>query len=434
MTALAVCVLCILLLPACRSEDMEQEAAVRFFVGGELAACQQVTVGECPQKFQPDLRGASFAGWLSAEGEPVAPETTAVYADTDYYARVYPSLSKHVPFLFADETGSIRPDDSLTGEDLRTALLVLAAEGAERYFPQLPEGYAEIDARSLHAILEAFFDSGEVSRAFGEKNDGMVSRARFVGIMNRLLRREEETVALTEPSELPKDLRPDRQDVADIMEASLPHTQDLDGFSWQDALLHLTWEPGFVHIDGWLYYAEETGKLVCNTQVNGLWFGEDGRYSSGDEELDVLVAGLLEEIITQNPDQEPIDWLYQAYAYCRDEIFYVPRDLLNFGETGWEPEMGKAALQDGVGNCYGYAGAFCMLARGLGYDAWGVSGFALEDRGPHGWVEIQIDGTNYVFDPEVERQYMAKRDDLNLFCMTYSKADGWLYIRPKRAE
>lgn len=249
--------------------------------------------------------------------------------------------------------------------------------------------------------------------------------------MNSLLDRDTEELLIPEEGALlPRDLDLTRSDSAALLEACLPHHGDPQGLPMAEAILEMPWQPGFTNLGGFLYLADESGRLLRSEAYQSLTFGPDGRLTSGDPELDDTVAEILNQIICANPDGTRMEWLEESYRYCRDRIVYVPRDLLDFGAEGWENEIGKAALRELAGNCYGYAAAFCLLARGLGYDAWCVSGLALENRGSHGWVEMELDGTLYVFDPEVEHQYMASREDLDLFKMDYYHASGWLYIRP----
>ena len=83
----------------------------------------------------------------------------------------------------------------------------------------------------------------------------------------------------------------------------------------------------------------------------------------------------------------------------------------------------------GKGNCYVMAATFCEMARLLGYDARQISGFvplgdqsAGQNYGPHSWVEIDIDGTTYVFDPD-----FTNETGRNGFMITYGQSGTWRY-------
>lgn len=408
---------------------------VRFLAGGQVVSEQRVETGACPAAVEPALEGLTVAGWQDAAGRTVTPEETAVTADTDYTALAYPDLSNHEPYLFPEENGLIRPEDALLADEFAQALYVLAAEGAQRYFPGIPAGPVEITAGQLRQVLAHFFpqEALEASLA-GLDGDASVTRGDFARIMNPLLGRGAgETVILSDDTGIPMDLGTDRQDYADVLEACLAHSPADEGQPLEEAVWELRREPGFFNLGGWLYYAGETGAIVRDTDIGRLHFGPDGRYTCGDGELDALVADILAEIISQNPEGERIDWLRSAFEYSRDSFFYLRKDPIAFGATGWEIEYAKTMLTGGHGNCYNYAAVFWALARGLGYDARAISGTMTVTNQPHSWVEIEMDGQPYIFDPEEEMAYRTKRDifDKDMFMVTYAEGVYWDYVRPE---
>ena len=182
------------------------------------------------------------------------------------------------------------------------------------------------------------------------------------------------------------------------------------------------YEEGLVNLGGFLYRADENGLFLMDAEADGLYYGPDGRYTSGSEELDGLVAAVLEPICAEYTERE--DMLRAAYEYVRDEFTYLRRNYYETGETGWETEEAITMLSTGRGNCYNYAAAFWALARGLGYDAEAVSGEISRRGQPHGWV--MIDGLYY--DPETEMTY--RRDhmyDRDMFAMDEARASQWSY-------
>ena len=104
--------------------------------------------------------------------------------------------------------------------------------------------------------------------------------------------------------------------------------------------------------------------------------------------------------------------LHALYLYITGGKFhYLRRSAYEPGETGWENAEAKSMLTEEKGNCYNFAASFCLLARCVGYDAVVYSGTIYgqpvewqsypPDR-PHGWVEINIDGFDYIFDPDMQ--------------------------------
>ena len=72
----------------------------------------------------------------------------------------------------------------------------------------------------------------------------------------------------------------------------------------------------------------------------------------------------------------------------------------------------------------------CQLARALGFDACVYSGTIGIADSEHGWVEMDIDGQTYVFDPEMEMAFWTDQyQTIDMFMMTYEEAARWHYTR-----
>ena len=174
---------------------------------------------------------------------------------------------------------------------------------------------------------------------------------------------------------------------------------------------------GFLLDKGYLYAVDEEGELLHDTYVGVLYFREDGRYTSGSEDLDRLVAG----VIRKNTDEKMsrMELLRALYLYTRDNIKYVGfgnhEDSYKpaHGADGWMVESAIYALENGKGNCYHFASTFAALARGVGFQAYAASGLIGSEDQEHGWVEIVDDsGKVWYSDPETEyaRSYWMKQE------------------------
>ena len=87
-------------------------------------------------------------------------------------------------------------------------------------------------------------------------------------------------------------------------------------------------------------------------------------------------------------------------------------------------------LRTGRGNCYCYAGIFCLLARQLGYDAKAIAGSTNWDPRPHAWVEIEFDGVPYIFDTEMEMASKGKYGKDHFYMLSYDiEATLWPYTK-----
>lgn len=441
---LVLVLVCICLLWGCRTTPPEPATeptipsyTVQFMVAGEEYTSQQVRQGSTPAAVVPEIKNCRFAEWLDESGAAVVPEELSVSGNVTYYAKCYPDLSSHVPYLFVDENGFLRPDDSLIVAEMTKAFAALASESMEAFSPifiGLPKSEEPVTGQVLHNCLTVLFPEDAVQRAMSLVSGETVTRGDFATVMNVLTQRSLETsVSLSSQAEMPLDLSADHEMCAALMEASLDHSHGPNAISWDAAAKSLKRAPGFMNLNGWLYYVNESGTVIRNAQVGQLTFGVDGRYTSSDPELDTTVAGILADIIAKNPNAPRIDLLRRAFEYSRDSFTYLRRSAYEFGAAGWEIEDAKKMFDTAKGNCYNFAASFWALARGLGYEAKCISGTMTRTDQPHSWVEIVMeDGKPYIFDPQMEYAYVHERDifDKDMFMVTYAAGAWWNYKRP----
>ena len=144
--------------------------------------------------------------------------------------------------------------------------------------------------------------------------------------------------------------------------------------------------------------------------------------------LDALVQETLSGLIDESMDQT--EMLRAIYDYTVDNFTYLKGSLYDFRDTSWLNDEAYGMLSTGYGNCYGYAAALCQLARALGFDACVYSGKIGIADSEHGWVEMDIDGQTYVFDPEMEMAFWKDQyQTIDMFMMTYEEAARWHYTR-----
>lgn len=350
-----------------------------------------------------------------------------VYSDKEY-----PSLSKHSAFLFVDNEQKLGVHKALTVSDLTLALNALNEKDGE--FSANTDESVAVSYEQLNSVLNKMFDSETVSAVFG--GSATVKRVDFaIGMCTLLGRGTNEKIEYSQLS-LPKDLTFSTKDLAYLLEASIEHTVSLNGKLWTEVDIPTGLNPGFANIDGYLYYVKDNGCLLKNEKKGLLQFGADGRYTTGDKELDATVAEVLNEIITANPDASRIELLREAFDYSYEKFSYGNRyandgnhNVYDLGHTGWEVKDAKNMFKLKEGNCYCFAAVFWALARGLGYDARAVAGTCLKDFQPHGWVIIKMDGADYIFDPEWQWAYINehKKFDKDMFKISLEKAKWWNY-------
>lgn len=412
-------------------QTQPRQYAVRFVLGQQTLSMQMVQEGQTPDIPQINPQGYVFDRWVNENGETVDEGDMKISAETVFTAVLYPDLTTHRPYLFCQENGEIRPADTLTGQELSQALNALAVKPAVLTELTLPKGEEQITGKTLMGVLQQCFNDKALQNITVEE-DAPVTRGAFAQIINTLLNRAG-NVVLAEGQTLPMDNPLHTEQGKAILEACLEHTHEDTGLPIDRAVLNMPWQPGFTNVAGWLYYADENGKLLVNGALGTLTFGADGRYISGSEELDEIAAELVFSFMEENPDADRETLLMKAFEYTRDTFTYVNRGLLEVGQTGWEAEKALQMFEKKSGNCYNFAAAFWVLARFLGYDATCYSGRCLSNAGEHGWVDIVMDGKTYIFDPQLAwREATGGRENWgeDMFKVPEYLWHQWRYIYP----
>ena len=422
IAAALICLLLVCLVAGCGTQPSRQ-VTVTYCFNGQVLHSVQLAAGTCPEVYSLDVEGAFFDGWEDAAGQLVDPATIPAQSNLRYNAVITPELTVHGAYLQLDGQGNVRPDSVLTADELCYALETLSAPAAREYFPVLPKGSAPVEAQALSAILQRFFGKTTVI-----EGNGPVTRAQFASAMHQLLGRADDEALVMEDSSIPADLYMEHPQLVALLEASVPHSLAQDGIHWSELDLTTKSEPGFLNIDGYLYYVQEDRHFLRDGKVGKLKFGADGRYTSGDSELDDMVAQILKTIVEENPNADRMELLRAAYEHSHMDYKYLRRDPYGTGDRGWEIEDAKTMISKGKGNCYNFAAIFWALARGLGFEARAVAGTCTSTNQPHGWVIIAIDGADYFFDPEWQYAYRERgENDHDMFMIPMSKINYWKY-------
>lgn len=197
---------------------------------------------------------------------------------------------------------------------------------------------------------------------------------------------------------------------------------ELDGKKYitrADGLIDLS-HSGMTDISGAMYYFNEDGSMLTNGSIGYLYFGENGKYTCGNSELDALVDAALAKCT--NSGMQKWEKLRASYLYLRDNCKYLSRSHHPRGSTAFVEESATFMFKNLRGNCYCYASCFLLMARRLGYeDAYIVSGGVGTKNSDHAWVMIG----SKIFDPELEYAYRyryATKRYYNLYDMAPNAA------------
>lgn len=396
---------------------------VEFWNGDEMVDEQELLWGETP--LTPSIWAARVVGWTDETGASVDPEAVSVSGDAKYYAQVSPRVNADAVFLFADEQGLLRPEELFTRGDAALAVAALSPEEALSIYP-MPEGEAVAEPMlrtEFLALLCALFNEEYASlqmQAVCPYESETITRGIAANVICSLLG----------PIEVPEGA----------------YYPDVGPYAWgRDAILRAAGasertsedfaamaKDEYLWLDGYLYALDEEGYFITG-EYNGLQFDGNGRFTSGDAELDRYVAETLVEYV--QPDRPRLEDLRAVYYHVKNDFQYLTRNYYASGETGWENQEALTLFTTGKGNCYCYAGLFRSLARGLGYNAVCYSGTMGNQDQPHAWTEITLeDGSVYICDPEIEMNYWwvaAMKNDASLytnnFMMPIESSAGWNY-------
>lgn len=399
---------------------------------------------------EQEVTRAELAQMLSAVTAD-APSSAPAFYDVPRDAWYAPAVQKAAGLgLMSGTDGAFRPNDSATRAECAAALALLLpydAWSGMQTFPDVPTGhwaYLPIARTAAYGLFR-----GDGTGLF-HPGDGL-KRCEATAVFNRLLGRTPDTAYLSHHTGLPSfpDVPATHWAYADVMEAAVTHqcSNWLGREIWisadtpalvQPALpeeptlptASSTPEPaqtpssgsalpdGPQRIDGRLYWYVN-GEPVRSQSVSGLYFDENGCYTTGNAELDEKLNAIVEELTDDSMTRD--QKLRVLFNYVRDNFKYLKRPLISKGQTGWEPEYALFFLNNGKGNCYSFSAAYCLLCRELGLPAYTVVGSVLNS--PHGWVEIVLDGSVYMFDTQLEWRYLHDwgRSGYDFFKMSPSR-------------
>lgn len=374
------------------------------------------------------------AGAAALDGADAPVPTPVTIAAPSLKPRLTLATDRQHPALMETFDGAVEPGAAVTRAALCGYLAplldglpeggpaaVLEAEGLLPW--DGPADGSVVSKRELSDILSRLAErlgGGEraAARALASElsvETSPLTRGVLAVTLERLLDREPNEAGLLVHGLLPTDVRPTDDNWAYIADA-----------------VHAGAVPpapaGIHRVYGWLYAVWDDGSLVKDMDY-GVWtFGLDGRYTTGDGELDGYLA---ETLAACGADALPYDEaLERVYLYVKNNYEYLlrPEDIetLEVGAFGWEYERALRFFRYGGGPCYGYAAAFGLLARALGANAYIVSGEVNQYYGAHSFVVIPEDGTDLIYDVELEANRPERHGDLALFSIrNHTVYDYW---------
>ena len=193
---------------------------------------------------------------------------------------------------------------------------------------------------------------------------------------------------------------------------------------------------GFPYKNQWVtfgriwYYANANGFMVSGWQTIGgkrYYFYYDTKYMARNaviEGIRIGDDGVADPIYTYAAKVlDQVGWNLKAAFDWSASLQY--KNVSNNASPGsaWFATYG---FQNGRGDCYVMAATFYYMAKVMGYNAHQIDGYVPRIGGgktPHSWVEIDMNGTTYVYDPDFTHEHGR-----NGFQITYGTPGTWRYM------
>lgn len=363
-----------------------------YYTAIQTVASYHLMGGYPDGTFRPEqaITRAEFVSMLAPYGEPAVSDGTD-FADVpaEHWAADAIATAVNSGWLEGFTDGKFYPDQPLTRTEAVVIINRLLGYGVDERAINtvVPIGvYVDVfqDHWGYYDILDATYSSELLAYIRGEVAD---AEPGFIYIGDKLYHLNEELKL-------------------DYYEAGFHVIDNQLRYCGEDGYKIDEFDYGRQEIDGSMYWVMNNGAFMREGYHGYLYFGEDGRYTSGDEHLDEMVEEFLDGIL-DNGSMSQYDKLYAAYYRVKNSFGYVNRgDGYQFGSTGWTKKCAVTMFEERSGHCYYWAAAYMYIARRLGYQAYAVSGIAGTLGSWHAWVMIDWpDGNEYIFDPELEWSY-----------------------------
>lgn len=402
--------------------------------------------------------GCSSKGEQSTEEESSEEEIEEVVEVTVEEEEAKPIFVYGVQYMFLDEDSFFHPEKGVTSHDVKNALLYLLADQDQKMMAieRLPEG----GKMSLQGVRTVFTDIvpeeilNEVftSEVFASSQQDSVpegtapkalNRLDFALLMDQLLKKTAEgsySFEIADYPRIPVDVWIEDAQMAPVFRAIYSYRVvegEEDDEAAVQSIFNCKWQGGQHMSGGYLYCADEDGNLLCNEyQGTHLYFAEKGRFTSGCEELDLIVSGMLQKITCENPGMTPFEWLRVAFDQIVHTTSYLAGGVHEFGDNcnnEWYIPTAIDTLEMGLGNCYGFASAYTALARGLGFDAHCISGSALDSNSQHhSWCMLRGESGEFgIHDPQLawrcDVAHQRNNAGQSMFDLDVKLSSTWTY-------
>ncbi len=151
--------------------------------------------------------------------------------------------------------------------------------------------------------------------------------------------------------------------------------------------------------------------------------------------LDEIIFPAINEIISDDmSDKEKLEAIYSYVLQFsfKDRSLDIPEEKRQYREQLYAMSL----FEKGYGTSYDYSAAFSFMAHSIGYEPKLIYGnclFSDNSSNDHAWVVIEIDGTDYIFDPatEVILRQNKEKYGRERFMKTYAEVGIFYSAKPE---
>lgn len=375
--------------------------------------------------YEPAISALAKYGVMNGSNGQFRPEAKITRAEFVKVLSSFYMTAEDTASGLSENTGTVTGDSAGQGADLAENE---GEAAAFRSFADVSTDFWGHDV-ILFAAQRGWIN-GYADGTFRPENT--LTRAEAAVILNRVLGRtgDSEEILTAEGIRMFPDVDESHWAYIHIMEASIGHeyTQEEGAEKWTSFTEEKTvLRPGTHVIDGVLYYVDAAaGDFVRNQYVDGHWYDENGKFTTGNAELDSYMRAATAACVNQQTTQHQM--LRDTFDYVVNNFTYRAKEKLETGATGWTEAYAVPMFQTHKGNCYSFTAVHYYLIKNIGYNPREIAGLVGNNRRPHGWIELDIDGVTYIYDAELTMAKRAAGQKYDLFEMTYENAP-FLYAK-----
>lgn len=151
--------------------------------------------------------------------------------------------------------------------------------------------------------------------------------------------------------------------------------------------------------------------------------------------VDELADGIIAKNVSSNMSNAQKAYALYDYLAVNCRYGYGGYKAIDAGSYQYDSdkeivEFSYCILKNRIGTCENFSSAYVVLLRRLGFDAnliYGDVGMSAGGYGGHYWVDVNVNGKHYSFDPQVENNNLTSSSPMHFFYGMCPESNYHLY-------